>query len=485
MLHRIVLVLTLLVAVGCTGDDTIIREVEIFCPTLERVLMEDETCPDPPPVVTTPSTTPTTPDPDTDRGATGRADCNIQVERASTEEDPFEGTTGDDNICGNERDDVIDGRKGDDTIQGGAGDDILIGSDDRDVLKGEAGDDVLVGGEDDDVLDGGADIDTVDYNREYTANTGTGVAVEVDLSDEHAVDTYGDEDELVDIENVKGTPVNDMITGDGEANKLEGLAGDDTIKGGGGNDIIDGGGEAGDDLDGGAGTDTIILRGATEDSFSLAAEDDNAENFENITSMLTTAAVGLTGDSGPNTIIGGVGVDTMIGGAGRDTLNGGEGNDVINNGPGVNTLRGGKGADNFMIDALDANADTIEDFTITDDTAEQDIITCVLTGNDDIAAFLAISKKELTTDLEGERARGEITAVTVEVRVTDNKRELAIYEIYTQVTVAANPGADPVINEERMEQTPRKLRTLVRLSGLSSDDTLEFARANDCSQDKS
>ena len=35
MLHRIVLVLTLLVVVSCTGDDTIIREVEtqVFCPT--------------------------------------------------------------------------------------------------------------------------------------------------------------------------------------------------------------------------------------------------------------------------------------------------------------------------------------------------------------------------------------------------------------------------------------------------------------------
>ena len=247
-----------------------------------------------------------------------RSDCNIQVERASTEADPFEGTTGDDNICGNERDDVIDGRKGDDTIQGGAGDDILIGSDDRDVLKGEAGDDVLVGGEDDDVLDGGADIDTVDYNREYTANTGgadgttlVGTAVEVDLSDEHAVDTYGDEDELVDIENVMGTPLGDTITGDGEANKLEGLEGDDTINGGGGNDIIDGGGETEDMLDGGAGTDTIILRGYAT-SFSLAAEDDNAENFENITSMLpANAVVTLTGDSGPNTIIGSVKETTL------------------------------------------------------------------------------------------------------------------------------------------------------------------------------
>ena len=53
-------------------------------------------------------------------------------------------------------------------------------------------------------------------------------------------------------------------------------------------------------------------------------------------------------------------------------------NDTINNGPGANTLIGGKGADTFMIDALDADADTIRDFTITDDETEQDTITCVL-----------------------------------------------------------------------------------------------------------
>ena len=106
-----------------------------------------------------------------------------------------------------------------------------------------------------------------------------------------------------------------------------------------------------------------------------------------------------------------------------------------------------------------------------------------LLGDADISAFLAISKKELT--VTSEREKGEITEVMVEVKATDNKRELAIYEVYTAITTAADTSADPQVQEETMERTG-KLRTLVYVSGLSSDDNLEFTGDNaDCSQDKS
>ena len=237
MLHRIILVLTLLVAVSCTGDDTVIERVSVFCPTLDRVLMEDETCPDPTPPAPTPTPTPT-PDPDTDRGAPGRADCT-----------PVQGvnltaSTQDDVICGNDRDNTIEGLTGDDTIYGGAGNDTLIGGDDRDKLFGEAGDDTLRGGQDNDLLDGGAGTDTADYSMENLSDADPPVLlasaspVVVNLAENNARDTYGDDDTLEGIENVTGTTGDDMITGDSGNNTLRGGGGNDTINGGGGNDTI-------------------------------------------------------------------------------------------------------------------------------------------------------------------------------------------------------------------------------------------------------
>ena len=341
MLHRIILVLTLLVAVGCTGDDTVVREV--FCPTLDRVLMEDETCPDPPPAVappTTPVAPPTTPDPDTDRGE----DCT-----------PVQGvdltaTSQDDIICGNERDNTIEGLTGDDTIYGGPGNDTLIGGDDRDTLKGEAGNDILRGGQDNDILDGGADTDTADYSQEQ-ATADPRLPVMVDLAEGQATDTYMDDDTLISIENVIGTPAADRIIGNGENNKIDGNGGDDTL------------------LDGGAGSDTIVASADFNLATSQAGNDPSIRNFENIEGKLAadaTAGPGLTGDDGPNiitgtsladtlngaggndTLNGGVGVDTLNGDAGNDTLNGGAGDDNLNGGAGNDNLNGGAGADTLI-----------------------------------------------------------------------------------------------------------------------------------------
>ena len=397
------------------------------------------------------------------KGEPGRSDCTpVQVVDLMA-------TSQDDIICGNDRGNTIYGLAGDDTIYGGPGNDILIGGDDRDTLKGEAGNDILRGGQDNDILDGGDGTDTADYSMENATDadengvfelTTAGMPIKVNLAEGQATDTYMDVDTLISIENVIGTSEKDTITGDENDNEIDGYGApaDDP-----------------DTLDGGAGSDTIILRGDAA-SFTLGA-DDNAKNFENITSMLTTTGeVTLMGDSGPNIIIGGVGEDTIVGGAGRDILNGGEGDDEIHNGAGVNILIGGKGVDDFMIDALDADADTIQDFT-----PGQDTITCVLASDEATTAkFLAISKKEITENVAGERARGEITAVTVEVRV--DKKELAIYEIYSQVTTAANSGNN--IDEESEPQPPRKLRTLVRTSGLSAADELTFTGENVCSRDK-
>ncbi len=215
------LVLAFLAVSACTDEETT-EVVKILCSTTGELLEEGEKCP--PPEDTSNNNTPgnqggstggqTDTDTDTNKGEPTRQDCKNQVMVATSDEEGkrFEGTTGDDIICGNERNDVIDGRKGDDTIFGGPGNDTLIGGDDRDVLKGEAGNDTLSGGQDNDTLDGGGGTDTADYSKEYDANTGCeeGIdkvcdAVVVNLAERHATDTYGDEDTLIGIENVIGS----------------------------------------------------------------------------------------------------------------------------------------------------------------------------------------------------------------------------------------------------------------------------------------
>ena len=365
MLHRIILVLTLLVAVSCTGDDTVVERVSVFCPTLDRVLMEDENCPDPP-TTTPPTTTPptTTPDTDTDRGAPTRSDCNIQVTIATSDVDEgrFEGTTGDDSICGNERNDVIDGRAGDDVIHGGAGNDILIGGDDRDELKGEAGNDVLRGGQDNDILNGGDGTDTADYSREDNPDTTDQDPVTVNLAEGHAEDAYGDEDTLESIEKVIGTSAADTITGGAEADIIVGGAGGDTLDGGAGTD---------DTLSYETETDagvTISLAVTPNTATGGSAEGDTIKGFENVVGG--GDADTLTGDDKANKLTGGGGNDTLTGGPGGDTLTGGAGGDILIGGTGRDTLTGGAGGDCFIVDArgtTTGDAETITDFNKAED----------------------------------------------------------------------------------------------------------------------
>ena len=78
-------------------------------------------------------------------------------------------------------------------------------------------------------------------------------------------------DTLDDIENVRGSMHDDMLTGDGGPNTLYGNQGDDELMGGAGNDMLRG--DKGDDtLTGGDGDDTFILMEGDGD--------DTIEDFE-------------------------------------------------------------------------------------------------------------------------------------------------------------------------------------------------------------
>ncbi|MEJ7929782.1 peroxidase family protein [Ramlibacter sp. AN1015] len=102
-----------------------------------------------------------------------------------------------------------------------------------------------------------------------------------------------------------GTEGDDLLEGDGRADRIFGFGGNDILIGHAGNDLMEGG-TGNDTLDGGSGRDT------------------------------------LRGQGGSDILLGGAGDDMLDGGAGNDTLDGGTGNDH---------MMGGAGNDIYVVDS--------------------------------------------------------------------------------------------------------------------------------------
>ena len=229
------------------------------------------------------------------------------------------GTAGDDTISGDSADNTLEGRGGDDTLTGGQGADLLLGGD---------GEDTIVAGEGADVSDGGAGVDTVDYSG---LATGQSISLALNGSTDATVTvTGGDDDTVRNVENLIATSGDDQVSGDAQANDIQGLAGDDIISASDGADTLDGG--AGNDtLDYSALADiqriTVELDGSNATTVVVTGgSNDVVQNIENI--IATQGNDSLNGDSQDNYFQGELGRDTLIGGAGDDVLDGGTGASV-------------------------------------------------------------------------------------------------------------------------------------------------------------
>lgn len=144
----------------------------------------------------------------------------------------------------------LTGSVNEDTLTGDAYANRLDGSDGNDILRGAGGNDALIGGAGDDLIDGGNGKDRVIF-------VGADAAV-VNLNLTGAQNTGYGMDKLVSIEDVTTGSGDDLLTGNGQANAMNGGFGNDTIVGGGGNDTING--DGGDDrLTGGAGQDVFVF----------------------------------------------------------------------------------------------------------------------------------------------------------------------------------------------------------------------------------
>ncbi len=164
---------------------------------------------------------------------------------------------------------------------------------------------------------------------------------------------------------------NDAVTGDWQAETLDGGAGNDTLGSGGGGGTLLGG--AGDDvlngdwgedsLRGGSGADTLhggsqsdrLFGGSGNDLLDGGSEDDTLDGGTGNDTLLGGSGVDLLyggmgndlldGGTDANRLFGGSGNDTLLGGDVGDTLDGGSGDDLILGGIGADSIRGGAGAD--------------------------------------------------------------------------------------------------------------------------------------------
>jgi Ca2+-binding RTX toxin-like protein len=179
-------------------------------------------------------------------------------------------------ILGNAFSNTLRGLAGDDNINGGFGDDTLEGGDGNDSLNGSSGSDTLNGGAGSDLMIGdlGNDVyivtDAGDIVDEGSSALAGSVAFGgVDLVRSTVDLTLGRNLENLTLEgtaaNGTGNELNNEIIGNGVANVLEGLAGNDRILGGNGNDILRGG-LGNDNLQGDRGKD-VMTGGDGADGF--------------------------------------------------------------------------------------------------------------------------------------------------------------------------------------------------------------------------
>ncbi|MGJ8610413.1 MAG: Hint domain-containing protein [Octadecabacter sp.] len=225
------------------------------------------------------------------------------------------GTSGNDDLNGDQNGATVAGLAGDDTITstngsdslfGGAGNDSLYSGNNNDELDGGTGDDTLDGGDGNDTLFGGAGDDSV---------IGAGGTDEI----------YGGDG----VDSIDAGSSRDSVYGGDGNDSIFGNEGDDYIDGGDGDDSIDGG-SGQDNIFGGSGNDTL--------SGGDVAGNDSVDT--------------IYGGSGDDTIIGNGNQDTYFGGTGDDTFS------ILNDGTNFNNIYidGDEDADDGDVDVLDLSA---------------------------------------------------------------------------------------------------------------------------------
>lgn len=233
---------------------------------------------------------------------------------------------------------------------GNALDNILVGNDAVNVLDGAGGVDTMTGGVGDDIYY----VDSLGDRVSETANGGYDtVRTTVSLTAPDNVERI----ELLGGDNLDatGNVLDNILVGNGGANRLDGGAGADAMVGGAGDDdyIVDNAG------------DTVVEAfNAGIDALYTSVSYVLPENVENL--ILTGSGnIGAGGNGADNTLIGNAGDNFISGGGGNDLLDGQAGNDTLYGGVGNDVLIGGTGNDTYLINLGDG-LDRIDDVSGTD-----------------------------------------------------------------------------------------------------------------------
>ena len=182
-------------------------------------------------------------------------------------------------------------------IRGSPQNDTLTGNNQANHLKGAAGNDTLIGLAGADTLDGEGGTDTASY-------AGAPAAVTVNLS--NGVHTgHAQGDTFTNIEIIRGSPNNDTLVGNDQANHLQGAAGNDTLIGLAGADTLDGEGGTGDTASYAGSNAAVTVNLNTGTGSGGHAQGDTLSNIEN-----------LIGSSHNDTLIANDQANSLDGGAG-------------------------------------------------------------------------------------------------------------------------------------------------------------------------
>jgi len=343
-------------------------------------------------------------------------------------DDIIHGNDGADRLEGGLGHDILNGGLGADRLYGGQSDDVINGNEDNDYLYGQNGNDTLKGGEGNDWLEGGYGFDKAIFSGLFAdyfiSSSNVSVTVQDNVGSDGTNTLYDIEKiQFLDgfLENgiftstsINGSNISEILDGDDEDNLMNGYEGDDSLFGGLGSDHLYGGsgnddlrgqgdaneidylygedgndlllGGSADELYGGTGDDSLRGYGGTghfdggddvdeiwwrdsdvainADLNAGTATDENGNiativNVENLVG--TSFSDTLIGDDNANILDGGAdrngvldlgdvlrgngGNDKLYGRSGDDILYGDDGNDALYGNDGADTLYGGIGKD--------------------------------------------------------------------------------------------------------------------------------------------